>query len=439
MTVYSLLATFIPQTGLESTDTLEWMAQHPSWTPYVQRWGLFSAFTTPVFIVLAIWLTAATTACSWERTRRAKRLWDAHGVVTESMVARLRAHPQVVVPAGTGSLERLAVAMRRSGLSVRQGPRLVVGASGRLGLLGSPIFHWSLVLFFVVVALGQLTRSEGQIGVPVGGTRLEQAASYGTLDTGALFMGHSGLALSVPRIQTTNVVGGVDREAAPQVVLFKDGRVVRDQLVYPNNPLRFGAFIVHRGPFGFVLPVSLEASGNKVVGSDVELLIDTEEGAATGTSPTSVILEGPRGSLEVTLTLVAERGREGATILATKRAMPVRVEAVGASVFTTVTAPGTVELSDGLVLRIGAVKNYARIGVVYDWSVTWIYVLLVTATAGLSLAMMAPHRVVRVLLVEGESGALLHAIVEHRRGDPLFVQRMTEVLQDACVETDAAV
>ena len=404
------------------------MARNPAWTDILRPLGLFAAFGTPVFYLLIALLTASTAACSWARSRASVKLWKSQGTVTDSIIRRLRERPQFVVSADEGSLERCASALKSVGLRVRKGPRLVVGTSGRAGLLGSPVFHWALVAFFIVVSAGQLTRSDGQMGIPVGGSRPEIAASYGRLTTGAFFVRHSGLTLSVPSVEKRNIVGGIDREPAPRVILSDGKRVLRDQLVYPNNPLRYGAVIVHRGPFGFTVPISVESTTGEPMGSS-DLFIDIDPAVPSGTSSTTFDLQDQGRGGEVTLTLVAARGPQDRVVLQHQPRMQVRLESASIPVPATATAPGTVALPDGSTLRLGPVGIYSRVVVVNDWSVWWIYALLVIATIGLSVAMLAPHRVVRVLLVDTGSGARLHAIVSNSRRDPLFAARVEDALR----------
>ena len=391
------------------------------------RLGLLSAFTTPVFLVLVGMLTASTAACAWGRTRISLTRWVSRGTVTDAMVRQLRERPHFSVTGDDATVERAAVALRSLGMRVRSGPQMAEGVAGRAGVLGSPIFHWALVVLFISVSLGQLTRSEGQMGIPVGGSRPELAGSYGTIATGKLFGKHSGLTIAVPRIEKRNVIDGIDREPAPEVVLSDNGRVLRRQLVYPNNPLRFGAFTIHRGPFGFSLPTSVETSSGRSLG-DLVLFVDTFDGIGLGAKPQTVDLIGKNGSFEVTLTLVPMKDRLGTTLLTTAPSMQVKVESSVLESATMALAPGTVALPDGLVLKLGSVGNYARVGVVRDASVLWIYAMLVLATIGLTLTMAVPYRVVWVMRADDSQGPRLNVIVVQARRDPIFAARVEQVL-----------
>jgi len=429
VTVYSLIATFVPQGGVQTPETAAWAAAHPSLAPLVDRLGLFSAFTTPVFLLLIALLTASTSVCAWARTQASIARWRSSGAVTEELVRQIKERPQFTVTGGDVSLSRASTALSALRLNVRQGPQMAQAVSGRLGLLGSPIFHWSLVALFLAVSLGQMTRSEGQIGIRVGSSRPEAAESYGSLSVGPLFRGHSGFTLSVPRIQMSNVVDGIDREPAPEVVLIDGDTVLRDQLVYPNHPLRYGSYIIHRGPFGYSLPISAETSSGQVADS-LDLLIDLSEDSKSGTVPQVIDLDSAGRSLEVTLTLMPRRSSAGVVQLGIEPVMRVRAEISGSPTATILSAPGRLHLPTGEVMVLGSVANYARIGVVYDWSVWWIYGSLVTATLGLVLTMLAPYRVVWIMVVEGEETHRVNAVIVQSRRDPIFASRVEQALRD---------
>jgi cytochrome c biogenesis protein ResB len=428
VTIYSLIATFIPQGGVQTPDTAAWVAAHPSMVPLVERLGLFSAFTTPVFLLLVALLTASTTACAWARTKSSVARWHSRGAVTDALVRQLKERPEFTITGRDVSLERASDALRELRLDVRQGPQIAQAVSGRLGLLGSPVFHWSLVVLFLAVSLGQLTRSEGQIGIRVGGSRPEAAESYGSLSVGPLFRGHSGFTLAVPRIQMRNVIDSIDREPAPEVILSDGETVLRDQLVYPNHPLRYGSYLVHRGPFGFSLPVSAETSTGQTADS-LDLLIDLSESAKSGTVPQTIDLDSAGRSLEVTLTLMPKRSSAGIVRLGIEPAMRVRAEVSGSPTATILSAPGRLQLPTGEVMVLGSVANYARIGVVYDWSVWWIYGSLVTATLGLVLTMLMPYRVVWIMGIEGEETPQVNAVIVQARRDPIFASRVEHALR----------
>lgn len=428
---YSALGTIVPQVATRSVQFLQWRLTHGAAAELVSAIDLNHAYSAPFFLMLVALLAASTTVCAWDRSVRSWRLHRSGGIVSDALVARLKKRPLAVVATGEGtSPTQVADALRSIGLRARSGPRLVEAAAGRVGLVGSPLFHWSLVALFLVIGLGQLTRSEGQMGVPVGGSRQDVTQSYGTVQAGALFRGHSGLTIAVPRVQKTLILGGVNRDAAPEVALFEGNRLLKRQLVYPNNPLRYGSLLIHRGPFGFALPLTLESSAGVSI-ARFDLLIDVATGSGAGTVPTGVSMQGEPGrSVDITFTLVANRDSNGRQLITPSQSMQVALQASGVSVPATVAAPGVIPLPQGQRLVLGSVTNYARLSVVSDWSVYLIYALLGSAIIGLALALLMPFRSAWVLLVETTEGVDLHVISRHSRRDPTFTESIVSVLRE---------
>src|SRR5574340_429971 len=89
------------------------------------------------------------------------------------------------------------------------------------------------------------------------------------------------------------------------------------------------------------------------------------------------------------------------------------------------------QIPGGLTLKIVRLTKYARLSVVSDWSVYYIYGLFALAAVGLTLAVFAPLRGARVLLVEDGAGRHLHVAVRHGRGDPHFPARVEDALRAA--------
>lgn len=438
LAAYLVIGTAVPQVSQGPAKVMAWTAAHPVLSALARPLGLFEAFLSPMFFALVALLTVSTATCAWARTARARSIAASEAKVTDALVDALSSRPAAVIAVhdSEDALALAADALRAVGLKSRVGPRLLVASSGRWGLLGSPVFHWALVALFVVVALGQLTRAEGMIGIPVGGARIESAESYGTLESGRLFSGHTGLTISVPRLQGKIIEGDLDRGTSPVVALSRDGEMLKQQLVYPNKPLRWGSLLIHRSQIGFSIPVSVESStGEQAFRSDQ--LIDLDGAAAAGSIPSRLTLDGlPGGSLDLTLTLVAVRYSKDVIRMSPSKEMSVGVEVSRGSAPLTMTVPGTYALADGLTLSLGPVVNYARIVVVNDWSVYWIYALLVLGMLGLSVAILVPYRTVWVLLVFAPHGDELHIQSRHSRRDPVFASIVEDSLRNACAPAE---
>lgn len=438
--LWMFLGTVVPQFALDEAAVKAWATANPAIESVVGPLGLHDAYSHPVFLAGMFVLAASTIVCAWERSARALRVGRARGSLTQGALSRLRVARALPLTAEEtvepeSALEHADVALRSLGLRVRRGPRVLEADSGSWGLAGSPVFHWALVALFLVVPLGRLTRAEGLMGVTAGTQRVNEPAAYGRLEAGPL---HGGFADEIIGVEGDMLLsfmdGGVDRGASPTVTVEIDGVEVARQRVYPNNPLRHGALTIHAEDWGYGVAYSLvdEAGGEIAAQAFIDRL-----GETTATAPYTSAFTDESGSLvaSITMDVASLPGEETSTDPRDRR---VEIVATGpdASAVETVAAAGdAIDLGDGLSLRVDRLDYYARLSVVDDWSVSWIYALFLVACAAVSVSVLVPHRVVHVLLDVGDTGESaaagpsLRVTARHSRSAPGFEDTVAAVLE----------
>ncbi|GAB4276352.1 MAG: hypothetical protein Kow0056_06700 [Coriobacteriia bacterium] len=379
------------------------------------------AFSSPPFLAAVAWLLVSTLFCSWERTRWALGQRGREGRLERRQVERLKARPQseLGTPAPPEeAMEAVRRALRRVRLRVVAGPRLAEGVGGRWGLFGSPLFHWSLALLMAVLVAGQLTRAEGQIGVPVGSERVDEPASYGLLEEGPLFSGHSGLTIAVPEMPEEYVVDGLDRGPAPYVELRDGERVVAAGYVYPNHPLRHGTLLIHRADTGYSPTLALFAADGSLI-SRKEFLVDLDESQPGGLTPVDfALIASGGGDLAGRLVLALPESEEGTGTAMLRIGAPDGTVVYEGPVF--LREPVSMPTGETLVLE--SVRRYARLSVADDWSVPFIYAFIISASLALVLAVFSPYRRAWVLVTPEGEGSRVGIVARHWRGSPLFAE-----------------
>lgn len=396
-------------------------------------WG--TPYANPIFIAISVALTLATAACAWERTVGAIRQRNASTGLSPESLDRLREQPQIRVPVEgdipPGELvERIGAGLRAQRLSVRVGGTRVVGRAYRVGLIGSPLFHWALVLLFVFVGLGQLTRSEGLMGVPVGSSRLDALESYGTVDEGPWHTpGFTGLTFAVPEMDLTYVVDGVDRGASPLVEVYDGPELVVSHKTYPNSPLRYRSLLIHANNYGLAGRFTLETGGQS---QPVEVLYDFTDGSGMAENASALLLTRGTTDVEFSSSVALDAlGNDWSWSIPERPRIAWKLVEAGVATSGTVMPGESVALGEGQALRLDSITYYARLSVVDDWSVTPIYVLFVLAAIGLTLALLLPPKTVWVMLVEKDGRSFIHAKTRQSRGDRTFPDRVEEALQAA--------
>lgn len=374
------------------------------------------AFSTPWFGAVAALLTLSVTACAWERTGAAWR--DVRRVRSrdEKRLERLRKEPHIVLAApgltAEEAMEAAVAALKGSGLRTTCGPSGIACArANRLGLLGSPLMHWSLAALLAVAAAGQLTRSEGLVDLLPGETKADVASSYSSVSHGPGFRGHSGLRLSCLSITPDLVVEGVRRGGTPIVRLSAGSRVLREHHVYPNKPLRWGRLMVHREEIAPVLRLAIESDAGSQV---VEMRFP--RGPDDKPAPCRLDLKSPQRSLA--LVLVPLPGRR----------VEVTVDPDGERARRMLSGSRPLEVASGLTLRALKFGSFARLRVVDDWSIAYIYMLFVLVTVGGCLAMFLPPREVFILTSTDAEETSLRVLVRATRIDVSFRGRLERAL-----------
>ena len=407
----SFAATLVPQQERGAAEISAWAAAHPAGETMATALGLHRAYTSWVFLIPAVLLFLSTVLCAWQRTmvarKRARMLRAASGTTLADAGA-------YVVRATGGSdevLDRIAVAIDRAGVHARAGDGSLTASSAWLTPFASPVFHWALVGLMLLLALGQLSRADGLIGVPVGQSRPLVARSFGKLSEGPLHRwGEPPVLVAVSGLEPSYVTDGIDRGPTPTVALLAaDGRRLVEQRVYPNAPIQGSGITVHASDYGLAVTFALRDRSGSLVGTSTAL-VDFSSAASSGVEPVEFALSDARDpqALTVNAEIPIDQGGSGqARRLPAAPTTEVRVTstASGAQVARASMKPGEgLKMPDGSSLVLEGVSYYARLNVVEDPSIPWIYGMLAVALLALIIALLFPQRVLLVRVIGGDDG-----------------------------------
>jgi len=444
--LWSLATTFIPQGEPSNALVAAWASAHPFIDSVVRAVGLHQAFTSPVFAVSVFALSVSTALCAWRRTKvamhRGRALANAGRADEQSVAARhdfeISCDPVLsaseVLPIASETLRDLGVRTKRRG-------DMLAAVSPAWSVLGSPIFHWALLALIVVVLASSLQRSEGKIGVAVGQTKPDAPESYGSLRTGPLHnWDNVHRSIRVDAFDLQFRTGGIDRGPTPTVsVLDGTGQVIKTQRVYPNHQLKTGSLAIYPSTYGLSAAVSFVNTSGVETGRFVELM-DFSETAAGGTVPAqSIGISNSAGSVElvaaVTVPLERVDGQVDQSLPKDPTARVVVTSLDGTPLVDRVVSPGEdVALPIGGSLRVDNIGYYARLQVVDDWSTIPLYVCLVAATLGLTIAFVAHQQIILATVIEGPDGLKLAATARLWRNTlstrSTLESKLTEALGD---------
>lgn len=427
--VWIFLGTLVPQDSVDAMHAAQWRGDYPALAVLTDAIGLHAAYTHPVLLALAIMLAASTAVCAWDRTRRAIREWRRADELSASALRALRERPSfsIVLPAEEpapqsplADLERVLNAAR---MRSRRGPSVLIARSPRLGLLGSPLFHWALVGLLVIAPFGWMARAEGLMGIVEGESAIDSPEAYGVLEVGWLHGELSGLTVSVEDpIETAYVHDGIFRGAAPVVTLRDGDRVVAEGRVYANSPLRYGAMLVHESAYGVGVILSDDS------GARESFLVDFAD-TPDQHSVTRFDI-GPE-TAPTTIEILPHLANAGDGTVALFEPREVRVTASGAEEWSEVLLEGDTFEAAGTLLTIEKIGYYTRLSVVDNPVIYLIYLLLGLAVVGVGIAVALPYRVVHALVTRTDGCDALHVRIPHSRADAAFAARLRERYETA--------
>ena len=416
---WSALATIVPQGAATDPMVAAWASTHPLVESVVSVVGLHQAFTSLVFTVCALGLALSTALCAWQRTRvalgKARTLRQA--AVADERALSEGHHLEIPCDPALSGPEVLSVAsatLERLGIRTKRRGDLLASVSSSWSVWGSPVFHWALLVLIVALFAGNLMRSEGLMGVAVGQTRPDAAAPYGVFHVGPL---HDWVgvhrSIRVDALDPAYVTDGIDRGPTPTVtVLDGSGNVIKTQLVYPNMTLKTGSLTIYPATFGLSAVLTLVSASGAESGQAFQL-VDFSDKTSDGTIPVvplSVRDKSGNVLLEIDVSVPLDRTAGGfAERMPTNPAARVLVISPdGTTALDSILSPGEgVALPSGDTLRLDEVGYYARLQVVDDWSIPLLYVGLIVAMVGLTMAVVTRQQIVLAGVVEGPEGVKL--------------------------------
>jgi hypothetical protein len=441
LATYSIVGTLVPRGTPSDPAVLAWASAYPALKAVASSLGLHQAYASPLFLAFALLLAVCTCACAVERTQRAVRIARGMRESSEEALEHLRTRPQVAVASGPDSDQRTAVAtaeagLRGMGLRIRRRSDAVESLSGGWGVFGSPAFHWSIVALMVVAAAGQATRAEGFMGLPIGDRVSDARAGYLQITEGPFFGSRfTGIEFLATDLVRKYQAGGVDYGPSPIVTAYSGGVELASGRVHPNSPLRVGSLLVHMADYGPAAVLAAESAGGAEIGRTT-LIFDRGADTPSGTKPqTFSFAPGPGATpVDARVQVVIGRAPAGAPATTWVSRAIIETATVGSGVFgppVTLAVGEFLPLPGGGRLRLADVKDWVRVSVANDWSVTPLYLLFCIAIAALAVAVLVPARRVALMLVKTKAGWSLHADTWHSRKDPTFRTRVAQVLREA--------
>ncbi len=193
LTLGAVPGSLVPQTGVDPVRVAQFKQQHPGLTPWYDRLSLYDVYSAPWFAAIYLLLFVSLAGCVIPRARAHGRAMRARPPAVPRNLHRLPASETWTTDRAAPDVIAAARAMLRSRhfrveISGEGLPVIAVSAEkGYLRETGNLLFHVSLLLLLVAVAIGNLFGFKASVLVVEGGTFSNTVTAYDSFEHGAAF------------------------------------------------------------------------------------------------------------------------------------------------------------------------------------------------------------------------------------------------------------
>ncbi len=252
----SLPGALLPQWSLNTAKTAQYLIDHPTLGPWLDRLGFFEVFASPWYAAIYLLLFTSLIGCvlprSWEFVRQLR----AAPVATPRNLGRLPHHARSTVPGSPSAVaDRVSLGLagrrwRRWRVARREEAADTVTLSAERGYLrevGNLVFHLALLGLLLAVAVGKLFGYEGSVIVTSGdGFCSTSPASYDNFRPGLTVDGTelNPFCVQVDSFSATYTEAGQATAFRADVRYQDTAQLAGDSwtsaLLQVNDPLRIG-------------------------------------------------------------------------------------------------------------------------------------------------------------------------------------------------------
>jgi cytochrome c biogenesis protein len=175
---------FLPQRSLNPVQVNQYIQQHPTLAPILDRLSLFEVFAAPWFAAIYLLLFISLVGCLVPRIRLHARALRKPPPAAPRILSRLPA--STTWTTGLAPDEALD-AVRLRGWRTRRRDGAISAEKGYLRETGNLLFHISLVVLLVGIAVGQFLGFKGTVLIKEGDGFANAIASYDDIHPGRRF------------------------------------------------------------------------------------------------------------------------------------------------------------------------------------------------------------------------------------------------------------
>ncbi|NEE00323.1 cytochrome c biogenesis protein ResB [Phytoactinopolyspora halotolerans] len=323
LAVAAIPGSVIPQSDVDPLAVRDFRARNPGLSEWYDRFSLFDVYSAPWFAAIYLALLVSLVGCILPRSWQHFTAMRAKPPRTPSRLSRMPAYRSFTVDAPSGEVQAAAYAELRGRRFRVADPRddgSVAAEAGFLRETGNLVFHLSLVVVLLAVALGGLFGYRGTVLVPEGSGFSNSIVQYDNFSSGSLFEATDlpPFSLQVDRfvmefIDAGSQIGQADNYEATVSFVPEPGAEARTETIRVNEPLNVDGTLIHILNPGYAPAFTIRNADREILAEGpVPFLPQDDNFTSTGVVKVPVADdEGPDLGIEGVFLPTADVGQNG--------------------------------------------------------------------------------------------------------------------------------
>jgi cytochrome c biogenesis protein len=249
--VAAIPGSLFPQRSQNPLAVSDYFASNPGTAKFLDQIQMFDVYSSPWFSAIYILLFISLIGCVLPRSFEHLKGIQAKPTLTPKNLNRMEFHSEVA----EGSLDSAEAWLRKHRFRIRRDEDSISAEKGYMRETGNLLFHLSLILILVGVALGSFYGMRGDAIINVGERFINTPTSYDVVSYGKLQSGKNLMPFSITATDfkaTYELVTGAPSDYKLNVnVANPVGTKEEARVVKVNSPLTFGATKVYLQANGY--------------------------------------------------------------------------------------------------------------------------------------------------------------------------------------------
>ena len=277
--VLSITGTHIPQKSqLKQEIYSNWKNNHPQQAEIFEKIGFTNLFSSVIFLSIAFFLFINTLFCTHTMLSGAfRKLKHDQEYKKKNYIVGLEYNAAIkTAKENVNVLSDIESVLKVRGYSISQQENCIVGQKNRFGVLGTPLFHISIIFIMLAVVYGNTGRMEGDMRLIEGQTLSEDHGNYIFINEGPFFNEkHQRFEITLEKFYANyNDETGTPRGNAGRLEITENEQLKKTDIVYSNHLMGYNGYtflgnvyglaplLILRNPDGSVL------SGSYITATD---------------------------------------------------------------------------------------------------------------------------------------------------------------------------